>query len=140
MAAQYWIVKSEPGTYSWERFSKEKRTVWDGVRNFEARNNLRAMREKDLVLFYHSGDQKAVVGLAKVVKAAYPDPSAKGEDWSCVDLAAVQPLEKPVTLAQMKRDPKLSEMALLRRPRLSVIPQSEAEFARVLELGDTKSP
>jgi predicted RNA-binding protein with PUA-like domain len=134
----YWLVKSEPSTYSWQDLVRDGKTVWDGVRSFEARNNLRAMKKGDLLLFYHSNVDKAVVGVAKVVRAAYPDPSAEGEDWSCVDVAPVQAFAERVTLERMKADAKLSSFALLRRARLSVVPASAAEYERVLELGKTK--
>lgn len=137
-AAGYWLVKSEPSTYSWETFVKDEKTVWDGVRNFEARNNLRAMKKGDLVLFYHSGEGKEVVGVAQVAKTAYPDPSAPGEDWSVVDLVPKKKLAAPVTLAQIKKDRALAGFALIRRSRLSVVPATQAEFARILELGQTK--
>lgn len=134
----YFLVKSEPGTYSFERLQREGRAVWDGVRNFAARNNLRAMKKGDRVLFYHSGEGKDVVGIAEVTRTAYPDPTAKEGDWSAVDLAPVRALTVPVTLAQMKADEALSDMVLVRRPRLSVSPVTPAEFGRVLALGKTK--
>lgn len=133
----YWIAKTEPEAYAWEQLVKDGRTAWDGVRNFEARNNLRAMKEGDLVLVYHSGESKSVVGIAKVVRTAYPDPSTKDEDWSCVDLAPVKPLESPVTLAAIKNDPHLAEIALVRRSRLSVALLNAAHFKRILKLGKT---
>lgn len=135
----YWLVKSEPETYSWAMLVKEGRTAWTGVRNFAARNNLRAMKPGDAVLFYHSGEGKEVVGLAKVVKAAYPDPTAMEGDWSCVDLAPVKALAKPVNLATIKTDKTLKEMALVRQSRLSVVPLDENQFNRVLELAATKT-
>ncbi|TAL05546.1 MAG: EVE domain-containing protein [Verrucomicrobia bacterium] len=131
----YWLVKSEPESYSWAQFVKDGRTAWTGVRNFAARLHLRAMKVGDGVLFYHSGEGKDVVGLAKVVKAAYTDPTAKEGDWSCVDLAPVKPLTKSVTLATIKADKILSTMRLVKESRLSVSPVSEAQFQRVLELG-----
>ncbi len=138
MPTQYWLVKSEPYKYPFEQLQKDKRTTWDGVRNFEARNNLRAMKKDDLVLFYHSNEGKAVVGVAKVVKEAYTDPTASDGDWSVVDLAPVKPLARPVELDAIRADPKLEGFALLRRSRLSVVPASAAEFKRILELGKTK--
>jgi predicted RNA-binding protein with PUA-like domain len=138
MTTKYWLVKSEPDTYAFEQLVKDKRTVWDGIRNFEARNNLRAMSKGDLLLFYHSNVGKAVVGIAKVVKEAYPDPKAEDGDWSVVDVAAVKPLKLPVTLEAIKRDKKLASFALVKRSRLSVVPATEAEFHRILELGETK--
>jgi predicted RNA-binding protein with PUA-like domain len=134
----YWLVKSEPATYSWQDLVRDGKTAWDGVRNFEARNNLRAMKSGDLLLFYHSGADKAVVGVAKVVREAYPDASAAGEDWSCVDVAPMRAMNEPVTLERMRADKKLSGFALLKRSRLSVVPARAAEYARILELGKTK--
>ena len=131
-------MKSEPSTYAWQDLVRDRKTAWDGVRNFEARNNLRAMKKGDLVLFYHSGAAKAVVGVGKVVRAAYPDASAPGEDWSCVDIAPVRALAEPVSLERMHNEAKLSGFALLKRPRLSVVPASVAEYERILQLGKTK--
>ena len=135
----YWLVKSEPETYSWDTFVKEKGAAWTGVRNFQARNNLRAMKKGDLVLFYHSVSDKQAVGLARVDKEAYADPTAKGGDWSCVDLAPGKPLAKPVTLDQIKADKTLADMPLLKNSRLSVQPVSQAQFDRVLSLAGTKA-
>ncbi|HEX4477691.1 MAG TPA: EVE domain-containing protein [Polyangiaceae bacterium] len=137
--ANYWLTKSEPDVYSWDRLVAEGRTVWDGVRNFQARNNLRAMKKGDLVLYYHSGDDKSVVGIAKVVREGYPDPSAKEGDWTAVELAPVRPFKEPVTLSAMKADKKLTGLALIKHSRLSVVPIGEAHFARILELGKTKA-
>lgn len=137
--ANYWLTKSEPDVYSWDRLVAEGRTVWDGVRNFQARNNLRAMKKGDLVLYYHSGDDKSVVGIAKVVREGYPDPSAKEGDWTAVELAPVRPFKEPVTLSAMKADKKLAGLALIKHSRLSVVPVGEAHFARILELGKTKA-
>ncbi|HYQ04530.1 MAG TPA: EVE domain-containing protein [Polyangiaceae bacterium] len=138
MAASHWLVKSEPFKYSWQQFVADKKAVWDGVRNFEARNNLRAMKKGDLVLFYHSSEGKEVVGIATVAKEAYPDPTATEGDWSVVEIAPKKALAEPVSLATVKADKKLSEFALVRKARISVIPATPAEFARVLELGKTK--
>jgi predicted RNA-binding protein with PUA-like domain len=138
MTTKYWLVKSEPDTYSFDQLVKDKRTTWDGIRSFEARNNLRAMSKGDLLLFYHSNVGKEVVGLAKVVKEAYADPKAEDGDWSVVDIAALKPLKASVTLATIKGDKKLANFALIKRSRLSVVPATEAEFERILELGDTK--
>jgi predicted RNA-binding protein with PUA-like domain len=138
MPTQYWLVKSEPSTYSFAQFTKDKKTIWDGVRNFEARNNLRAMKNGDLVLFYHSGEGKDVVGVAKVMGEAYPEKTKDEGEWSAVDLAPVKALAQPVTLATIKADAKLKDFALIRRSRLSVVPATKAEFERVLELGKTK--
>lgn len=134
-----WLIKSEPSVYPFEQLQKDKKTVWDGVRNFEARNNLRAMKRGDLCLFYHSNEGKAVVGVAKVVKEAYPDPTSD-EDWSVVEVAPVAPLAVPVTLADVKKHPLLSEMALVRRSRLSVTPVTDAELRTILTAGKTKLP
>ena len=138
MAASHWLVKSEPDKYSWQKFTADKKAVWDGVRSFEARNNLRAMKKGDLVLFYHSNEGKMVVGVAAVTKEAYADATATDGDWSVVELAPKKALSAPVTLAQIKADAKLAEIALIKRSRLSVVPILGAEFARVLELGKTK--
>ena len=130
----HWLVKSEPESYPWVTFVKEGRTAWTGVRNFQARLNLRAMKRGDLALFYHSGDDKEVVGLAKVVKAAYADLTAVEGDWSCVDLAPVRLLARSVSLAAIKADHILKEMLLVRNSRLSVMPVTEAQFQRLMEL------
>ena len=135
---QYWLAKQEPEKYSWAQFVKDKGTYWDGVRNYQARNNLRAMREGDLVLYYHSVSEKAVVGIAKVTTEAYPDPTAKEGDWSVVDLKPLKTITEPVTLDQIKADPKLSEVALIKQSRLSVMPVRVDEFKRILLLGKTK--
>ncbi|MBX3131193.1 MAG: EVE domain-containing protein [Polyangiaceae bacterium] len=135
---QHYLVKSEPTKYAFSDLTRDRKTCWDGVRNFEARNNLRAMKEGDLLLFYHSNEDKAVVGVAKVVRAAYPDPSATDGDWSAVDVAPVAALGQPVTLAQIKADEALADIALLKRSRLSVVPVSKAHFARILKLGKTR--
>ena len=131
----YWLVKQEPTAYSWDQFVKDGGTAWTGVRNFQARNHLRAMRRGDEVLFYHSVTGKAVVGVAKVCKEAYPDPTAEEGDWSCVDLKPVRALKMPVTLDSIKVDPDLSEIALIRQSRLSVMPLTDAEFTRIAKLG-----
>jgi predicted RNA-binding protein with PUA-like domain len=133
---RHWLVKSEPSTYSWERLVKEKRTRWDGVRNFQARNNLQAMESGDLCLFYHSGKGPAVVGVAKVVRASYPDPTSDDPGWVAVDLAPQRALAAPVTLAALKADGRTRGMALLRQGRLSVSQVTAPEFAAVLELGE----
>ena len=132
------LVKQEPEKYPWAQFVVDKGTYWDGVRNYQARNNLRAMKRGDLVLYYHSVSEKAVVGVAKVTREAYADPTATEGDWSVVDLKPVRALAEPVTLAQIKADAKLAGMGLLKQSRLSVSPLSAAEFKRVLKLGNTK--
>src|SRR2546427_3157391 len=119
---QHWLVKQEPEDYSWNDFVKDERTAWTGVRNFQARKNLRAMKRGDLVLFYHSVSEKQVVGIARVEKEAYPDPTAEEGDWVCVGLAPVKPLKKPVALETIKSDQILKEMPLVRQSRLSVVP------------------
>lgn len=135
----HWLVKSEPESYSWAALVKDGKTAWTGVRNFSARNHLRGMAKGDLVYVYHSGEGKEIVGIAKVVKPAYSDPTAKEGDWSCVDLAPVKPLAKPVSLQTIKADMILREMVLAKQSRLSVSPMTEQQFNRVLELAGTKS-
>lgn len=137
-AAAHWLVKSEPGTYGWDDLVRDGATRWDGIRNAQARNYLQAMRVGDRVLFYHSGDGKEIVGVAKVVKAAYPDPTTDDARWLVVDLAAVKPLAAPVSLADVKRDAALAGLPLVRQGRLSVMPIEPRAFARILALGRTK--
>lgn len=139
MAKNYWLVKQEPEAYSWSEFVRDGRTVWTGVRNFQARNNLRAMRKGDPVLFYHSVSEKQVVGLAKVEREAYPDPTANEGDWSCVDLKPVKPLKKPVGLDRIKEDALLADMPLVRQSRLSVTGLAKAQFERLLRLAETEA-
>jgi predicted RNA-binding protein with PUA-like domain len=131
----YWLVKQEPSAYSWENFVADGKTAWTGVRNYTARNNLRAMRKDDQVFFYHSVTGKAIIGVAKVVREAYPDPSATEGDWSAVNLAPVKALSRPVTLDEIKRNPKLKSIALLRLSRLSVQPLTSAEFKEIVRMG-----
>ncbi|MNE49969.1 EVE domain protein [compost metagenome] len=133
---QYFLVKSEPFKYSWEQFNKDGRTFWDGVRNYQARNNMKAMKEGDLVLFYHSNEGKDVVGVAKVVKEFYQDPTTDDERWVVVDLAPVETLKKSVTLEMIKADEQLQDIALVRQGRLSVMPLKPEEFDRILALGN----
>jgi predicted RNA-binding protein with PUA-like domain len=135
---QFWLVKSEPETYSWTTFVKDGKTAWTGVRNFAARLHLRAMKQGDRVFFYHSGEGKDIVGLAQVVKEGYADPTAKEGDWTCVDLAPVKPMAKPVSLATIKADPGLKGMELVRQSRLSVSPVTAEQAERVLKLAGTK--
>ena len=130
----FWLVKQEPSSYSWSDFVAEGETSWTGVRNFAARNNLRKMRLGDEVLFYHSGDEKAVVGIAKVTRIAYPDPTAKEGDWSTVDLAAVKPLPRAVTLREIKGNSRLKGIPLIRQSRLSVMPLAEPEFREIVKM------
>ena len=120
---------------SWEKFNKDGRTFWDGVRNYQARNNLREMKEGDLVLFYHSNEGKHVVGIAKVVKEAYQDPTTDDTNWVVVDLVPVQSLDKPVTLAQIKAEESLKDISLIKQGRLSVMPLKATEFDKILEMG-----
>ncbi len=134
----FWLLKSEPGAYSWDVFVKDGGTYWDGVRNAQARNNLQAMRKGDLVLFYHSVNGCEIVGIAKISGESYPDPTTDDERWVVVDLEPVKPLRVPVTLAQIKTDSKLASMALVRQSRLSVMPVEKRQFKRILELGQTK--
>ena len=131
----FWLVKQEPSSYSWSDFVAEGVTSWTGVRNFAARNNLRKMRKGDEVLFYHSGEERAVVGIAKVTRTAYPDLTAKEGDWSTVDLAAVKPLARPVTLRQIKGNSRLKGIALVRQSRLSVMPLRQPEFREIVKMG-----
>lgn len=135
---RYWLVKSEPSAYSWDTLVKDGRTAWTGVRNFTARNNLRTMERGDPVFFYHSVVGKHVVGIARVEKEAYRDPTATEGDWSCVDLVPVKPLKNPVNLEKMKSDPILKHLPLLKQSRLSVSPLSREQFDRVVELSETK--
>ena len=134
----WWLVKSEPEAYSWAMLAKDGKTRWTGVRNFAARLHLRAMARGDFVCFYHSGEGKEFVGIAKVMRPAYPDPTAKDGDWSCVDLAPVKPLAKSVSLQRIKADRILKEMAFVKQSRLSVSPVTKPQFDRLLELADTE--
>lgn len=136
MADQFWLVKSEPYKYPFDALVKDKKTIWDGVRNHEARNNLRAMKKGDLVLFYHSNEGKEIVGVAKVLKEAYQDPTTE-EDWSVVELGPVAKLEEPVTLATLKAEAAFSKMEILRRSRLSVVHVTGPEFKAVLKRART---
>ena len=130
----FWLVKQEPSSYSWSDFVADGETSWTGVRNFAARNNLRKMQKADSVLFYHSGEEKAVVGIAKVVRTAYPDTTAKEGDWSTVDLAAVKPLARAVTLREIKANSRLKTIPLVRQSRLSVMPLTEPEFREIVSM------
>jgi predicted RNA-binding protein with PUA-like domain len=140
MTRQHWLLKSEPFKYSFAQLVRERETMWDGVRNYEARNSLRKMARGDLVLFYHSNEGKAVVGVARVKREAYADPTGDGEDWSVVDVEPVAPLKTPVTLDTIRSDPDLADIALLKRSRLSVVPVSKKHFDHILKLGKTKIP
>jgi predicted RNA-binding protein with PUA-like domain len=131
----YWLVKSEPFKYSWDQFLKDKRIFWDGVRNYQARNNLRAMKKDDAVLFYHSNEGLAVVGIAKVVKESYQDPTTEDPRWVVVDLAPSETLETPVTLSEMKQEKRLQNLALIRQSQLSVSPLTKEEFEVIVAKG-----
>lgn len=134
----YWLVKSEPFKYSWEQFLKDKKTFWDGVRNYGARNNLRSMKKGDQVLFYHSNEGLAIVGIAEVVKEAYQDPTTDETAWVVVDLKPVRSMPVPVTLAAIKAEPALADMQLVRLSRLSVSAVTDAEYKKVLSMGGVK--
>ncbi|RYE31646.1 MAG: EVE domain-containing protein [Sphingobacteriaceae bacterium] len=132
---KYWLVKSEPHKYSWEKFNEDKSTHWDGVRNYQARNNLREMKKGDLVLFYHSNEGKCVVGIALVIKEFYQDPTTADPNWVVVDLKAVQSFKKPVTLAEIKADEQLQNVGLVKQGRLSVMQLKAEEFDRITAMG-----
>lgn len=135
----YWLVKSEPFKYSWDKFVADGRTFWDGVRNYQARNNLQAMQTGDKVLFYHSNEGLEIVGLAEVVREAYPDPTTPDARWVVVDLRPLKPFKRPVTLAEMKEEKALEQLSLVRQGRLSVCPVTPAEFEKILSMGKTKA-
>ena len=134
----HWLIKSEPTVYSWDQFVKEKRTSWTGVRNAQAAINLKAMKSGDLCFFYHSNEGKDIVGIAKVVKAAYPDPTDKAGKSVTVDVGAVEPVKQPVTLAALKADPAFKEFKLVRQSRLSVVPVSDDHWKRILKMAGGK--
>ncbi len=138
MAKGFWLVKSEPSVYPWQQLEKDKRTTWDGVRSFEARNNLRAMKKGDLVLFYHSNEGKEVVGLATVSVEATPEKTKDEGDWSTVELSFKKSLNKPVSLSRIKAEKKLAEFGLVKKSRLSVTPATPEQFELVLALSETK--
>ena len=133
----FWIIKQEPSQYNWKQFEKDKETYWDGVRNYQARNNLRNMKKGDNLLFYHSVVGKEIVGIAEVTKEAYPDPTTDDERWVVVDLKPIKPFKVPVTLEEIKTHKELSEIALIKQTRLSVIPITKKEFQVLLKLGKT---
>lgn len=135
MAKQYWLVKSEPFKYSWDQFVTDGETFWDGVRNFQARNNLRAMAVGDAVLFYHSNEGLCVVGIAEVLSSAYQDPSTDDSNWVAVDLKPLKALKNPVTLRAMKEEPELENLSLIRQGRLSVCAISPAEYKHIVAMG-----
>jgi hypothetical protein len=130
----YWLVKQEPTAYAWEEFLKDGKTAWTGVRNFQARNFLRAMSEGDQVLYYHSVTGKCVVGIAEVARTAYPDPTSLDGDWSCVDLKPLRTLTHPVSLEEIKSEPALAEIGLLRQSRLSVMGLTKAAFEKIVQI------
>lgn len=132
----YWLVKTEPDTFSWEDLVREKNSIWDGVRNFKARSNLKAMKKGDVVFIYHTGDEKSVIGTSKVTKESYPDP--KDKDWVVVELAPQKKLKNPVTLARIKSDKRLANMVLARAPRLSVQPVKPEEFEIIIGISEEK--
>jgi predicted RNA-binding protein with PUA-like domain len=138
MAKNYWLVKQEPESYPWAKFVQDGHATWTGIRNYQARNNLRAMKQGDPVLYYHSVTGKQVIGIARVDREAFPDPTAKEGDWSCVELVPARALAVPVTLDTIKSDRVLKAMALVRNSRLSVTPVTREQFERVLELGQTR--
>jgi predicted RNA-binding protein with PUA-like domain len=134
----YWLIKSEPSAYSWDQLVKDKKTSWTGVRNFQAQINLKAMKVGDRAFFYHSGEGKEIVGIAEVARAAYPDPTDKDGKAVTVDVKAVEPVKKAVTLAAIKADPRLEDFGLVRQSRLSVVPVSDGQWKLVLKMSETK--
>ena len=140
MARGYWLMKSEPFKYSWDDLVKDGQTYWDGVRNYEARNNLAAVKNGDLALYYHSNEGKEVVGIVEIVGEGYPDPTADDPQWVVVDVAPIVPFTQSVSLATIKADPALPEIQLVKRGRLSVVPLTSEEFRHVAKLGKTKVP
>ena len=140
MPRAHWLVKSEPFKYSWDDLVKDGSTYWDGVRNYQARNNLREMKVGDYALYYHSNEGKEVVGIAKVTRGAYQDPTTDDDRWVVVDVAPVKPLKVPVTLAQIKADSKLQKIPLVTHSRLSVMPLEKSAFERIVKLGKTSPP
>ena len=135
MSKKYWMVKQEPETYSWDDLVSDGQTDWTGVRNFQARNNLRAMSVGDHLLFYHSGKEKAVIGIAEVIRGAYADPTATEGDWVAVDVKAVRKFSETVPLASLRADTELTEVPLLKQTQLSVMPLTKAQFDRITRLG-----
>ncbi len=134
---KYWLVKSEPSSYSWQQFLADKKTAWTGVRNFLARNNMKAMKKGDRLFFYHSVTEKAVVGIAEVAKEFYPDPTASEGDWVCVDIAPVKALKRPVTLDEIKAEKSLAKIFLITHSRLSVQPLAAAEFEKIMKMSQS---
>jgi predicted RNA-binding protein with PUA-like domain len=138
MPRNHWLAKSEPSTYAWQQLVQDGATRWDGVRNHQARNNLAAMARGDLVLFYHSGDERQIIGVMRVTRAGYPDPKADDPRWLAVDVEPVKPLAQPLTLAAIKADAALAQLALVRQSRLSVMPVEKSQFDRILALAKTR--
>lgn len=134
----HWLVKSEPSAYSWQQLEKDGKTLWEGVRNYQARNNLKEMKKDDLVLFYHSVNEKRVMGIARVVREHYPDPTTDDDRWVVVDVVPVQALDNPVTLSEIKSDNRLENIALVKQARLSVMPLKQEEFDAIVELGSNR--
>ena len=134
----FWIIKQEPSQYNWKQFEKDRETYWDGVRNYQARNNLKNMKKGDNLLFYHSVVGKEIVGIAEVTRESYPDPTTDDERWVVVDLKPIKPFKVPVTLEEIKTHKELSEIALIKQARLSVMPITKKEFQILLKLGKTK--
>ncbi len=135
---KYWILKTEPYKYSWDDLNKDESTFWDGVRNYQARNNMREMKKGDLAYIYHSNEGKELVGVAMIIKEAYPDPTIDDERWVAVDIAPVKTLKKPVSLKELKANPKLQDMAMIRQGRLSVSPVTDKEWKEILMMADTE--
>ncbi len=134
----FWLVKQEPSKYNWDQFVKDKKTYWDGVRNYQARNNLKSMKKGDLALFYHSVKGKEVKGIAKIIREHYPDPTTDDDRWVVVDLKPVKPLNQPVALEDIKQNSQLREISLIKQSRLSVIPLTITEFKTILKMGKTQ--
>ncbi len=134
----YWLVKQEPSTYSWDDFVKDKKTYWDGVRNYQARNNLKAMKKGDFVFFYHSVNEKEIKGIAEVTKEFYQDPTTDDKNWVVVDLKPVQAMNQPVSLELIKSTDTLNDIALIKQSRLSVMPLTKKEFQTILKIGKTQ--
>ncbi len=136
---QHWLIKSEPSEYSYAMLERDGRTEWTGIRNFQARNHLREMKPKDLALYYHTGDEKQVVAIARIASTPHPDPTAPGEDWTSVEVVPHKRLARAVPLSELKKDPALKNLALLKQGRLSVVKVSPEEFRRIVELGSGPS-
>ncbi len=135
---KFWLVKQEPSKYNWDQFVKDKKTYWDGVRNYQARNNLKLMEKGDRVLFYHSVKDKEVKGIAKIIGEHYPDPTTDDDRWVVVDLKPVKPLNRPVSLEDIKQNSQLREISLIKQSRLSVMPLTKTEFKTILKMAETQ--